>query len=191
MIFAVLDVLPGNVAEVMLGESATPESLKALNEKLGLNRPPLIRYAAWMNGLAHGDMGLSNAYGTPVVDLVAERAWVTVPLAVIAMLITTAIALTLGLYAASRHNRMGDVAVMVGSQIGIALPNFWFGILLSLVFAVQLRWFSAGGFPGWEDSQAPTLAIWPGLAIALSVLGLNLMGDGLRDLLDPKLARAR
>jgi len=152
VIFAVLDVLPGNVAEVMLGESATPEALKALNEKLGLNRPPLARYAAWMGGLAHGDMGVSNAYDTPVVDLVVERAAVTVPLAVLAMFLTTVIALVLGLYAASRHNRFGDVAVMVGSQVGIALPNFWFGILLSLVFAVQLRWFSAGGFPGWEDS---------------------------------------
>ena len=164
----VLDVLPGNVAQVMLGESATAESLKALNEKLGLDRPPVARYSAWMNGLAHGDMGTSRSYDTPVIDLVKERAAVTVPLAMLAMLMTTAIALTLGLYAASRHNRTGDLAVMVVSQIGIAVPNFWFGILLSLVFAVQLRWFSAGGFPGWDDTawEGFKALVLPAVALA-------------------------
>ncbi|RQP24069.1 ABC transporter permease [Piscinibacter terrae] len=168
VIFAVLDVLPGNVAEVMLGESATPESLKALSAKLGLDRPPTERYAAWMRGLAHGDMGNSQSYDSPVADLVKERALVTVPLAVMAMALTTVIALALGLYAASRHNRLGDVSVMVASQVGIALPNFWFGILLSLVFAVQLRWFSAGGFPGWEDSVLDALKalVLPAVALA-------------------------
>jgi len=167
VIFAVLDVLPGNVAEVMLGESATAESLAALQAKLGLDRPPAERYASWMRGLAHGDMGTSHSYDSPVADLVKERALVTVPLAVMAMALTTLIALVLGVYAASHHNRGGDLAVMVGSQLGIALPNFWLGILLSLVFAVQLRWFSAGGFPGWEDSP------WDGVrALVLPAVAL-------------------
>ena len=168
VIFAVLDVLPGNVAEVMLGESATPEALKALNAKLGLDRPPAVRYAAWMGGLVQGDLGTSHAYDTPVSELIQERAVVTVPLAVLAMLLTTVIALSLGLYAASHHNKTGDLAVMIGSQVGIALPNFWFGILLSLVFAVQLRWFSAGGFPGWEDSpwEGFKALVLPAVALA-------------------------
>jgi peptide/nickel transport system permease protein len=168
LIFAVLDVLPGNVAEVMLGESATTESLAALNKKLGLDRPPLVRYGAWMSGLARGDMGISVAYDTPVTQLVNERAAVTVPLAVMAMLLTTGIALVLGLYAAAHHNRAGDLGVMVASQVGIAVPNFWFGILLSLVFAVQLRWFSAGGFPGWEDStwEGFKALVLPAVALA-------------------------
>jgi peptide/nickel transport system permease protein len=151
VIFTVLDVLPGNVAEVMLGESATPESLKALEGRLGLDRPPLERYAAWMKGLAVGDMGHSVAYDSPVAELVGERLAVTVPLAVLAMTMTTVIALSLGIYAASRHNKLGDVGVMIASQVGIALPTFWFAILLVWLFAVKLQWFSAGGFPGWED----------------------------------------
>jgi len=86
-----------------------------------------------------------------------------------AMLLTSAIALTLGIYAASNHNRPGDLGVMAASQIGIAIPNFWFAILLILVFAVKLQWFSAGGFPGWEDEpwQAFKALMLPALALAV------------------------
>ena len=151
LVFAVLDVLPGNAAETMLGESATPESLKALSAKLGLDQPPLTRYAAWMKGLAAGDMGISISYDTPVLDLVLQRIAVTLPLALMAMALTTVLALALGIYAASNHNRIGDVGVMGLSQLGIAIPNFWFAILLILLFSVKLQWFSAGGFPGWTE----------------------------------------
>ena len=151
VVFAVLDILPGNVADVMLGESATPEARAALVAKLGLERPAPVRYAQWLAGLARADMGVSVAYDTPVAALIAERLQVTLPLAVMAMVLAAAIALTLGLYAASRHNQLGDVGVMVASQIGMAIPNFWFAILLILLFAVKLQWFSAGGFPGWDD----------------------------------------
>ena len=150
VIFAVQGVLPGNAAEVMLGATATPEAVQALSQKLGLDRSPAVRYARWVEGLARGDLGTSVAYDTPVAQLIGERLLVTAPLALMAMLLTTVLALTLGLYAASRHNRFGDVGVMAASQIGIAIPNFWFAILLILVFAVKLQWFSAGGFPGWS-----------------------------------------
>jgi peptide/nickel transport system permease protein len=169
VIFAVLDVLPGNVAEVILGESATPESVRALNAKLGLDRPPLVRYAAWMSGLAVGDMGMSVAYDTPVAELVKERLAVTLPLAVMAMGLTTLLALSLGIYAASRHNRLGDVGVMVLSQIGIAVPSFWFAILLVWLFAVKLHWVSAGGFPGWDEGvwQGVKALLLPAMALAV------------------------
>ena len=136
IVFAVLDVLPGNAADVMLGESATLEARQALVEKLGLDRPPLERYGRWLQGMARGDLGISVSYDTPVTQLIAERLAVTAPLAVLAMLLTTVIALSLGIYAASRHNRLGDVGVMAASQFGIAIPNFWFAILLILVFSV-------------------------------------------------------
>ncbi len=174
IVFAVLDVLPGNVADVMLGESATPEARQALVEKLGLNHPPVERYGRWLQGMARGDLGISVSYDTPVIELIGERLAVTAPLAVLAMLLTTAIALSLGIYAASRHNRLGDVGVMAASQFGIAIPNFWFAILLILVFSVKLQWFSAGGFPGWSADAGG--GFWTALkalilpAVALAVV---------------------
>lgn len=171
-IFLVLDILPGNAAEVMLGDSATPESLAALSKKLGLDRPPLERYASWMGRMASADLGNSIAYDTPVAQLVAERLVVTAPLAVMAMTLTTLLALVLGVYAASRHNRLGDVGVMAASQLGIAIPNFWFAILLILLFSVKLQWFSAGGFPGWSEADGGGVGpafkalVLPALALA-------------------------
>jgi peptide/nickel transport system permease protein len=169
VIFAVLDILPGNAAEVMLGTTATPESLKALSIKLGLDQPPLVRYGQWMKGLATWDLGNSISYDTPITQLIAERLVVTVPLAVMAMMLTTALALALGVYAASRHNRPGDVGVMIASQLGIAVPNFWFAILLILLFAVKLQWFSAGGFTGWDEDpwEAFLSLVLPAIALAV------------------------
>ncbi len=174
IVFAVLDVLPGNVADVMLGESATPEARQALIDKLGLGHPPLERYGLWLQGMVRGDLGISVSYDTPVAQLIGERLAVTAPLAVLAMLLTTLIALSFGIYAASRHNRLGDVGVMAASQFGIAIPNFWFAILLILVFSVKLQWFSAGGFPGWSVDAGG--GFWPGFkalilpAVALAVV---------------------
>ena len=169
VIFAVQGVLPGNAAQVMLGESATPEAVQALSQQLGLDQPVVVRYGRWVAGLLTGELGMSVAYGTPVGELIRERLAVTAPLALMAMLLTTAIALTLGIFAAAHHNELGDVGVMTASQVGIAIPNFWFAILLILVFAVKLQWFSAGGFPGWDDEpwQAFKALILPAVALAV------------------------
>ena len=174
VVFAVLELLPGNAAELILGETATPESLAALNAKLGLDRPPLQRYLDWMGGLVRGETANSISYDTPTAELIQERLRVTLPLAVLAMLLTVVLALALGLYAASRHNRLGDVGVMAASQLGIAIPNFWFAILLILLFAVKLQWVSAGGFPGWSEEDGGGL--WEGLqALILPAIALALV----------------
>ena len=169
VIFAVQGALPGNAAQVMLGESATPEAVAALSKKLGLDQPAPVRYGRWLRGLATGEMGTSVAYETPVAELIVERLAVTAPLAAMAMTLTTVAALALGVYAAAHHNRLGDVGVMTLSQIGIAIPNFWFAILLILVFAVKLQWFSAGGFPGWADEpwQSFKALVLPAVALAV------------------------
>jgi peptide/nickel transport system permease protein len=174
VVFFVLEVLPGNVAEVMLGPTATPEQVAALTHKLGLDRPAAVRYLGWLGGMATGDLGTSVAYDTPVSELLAERLAVSVPLAVLAMTLTTVLALVLGVYAAAHHNRLGDVGVMAFSQLGIAIPNFWFAILLILFFAVKLQWFSAGGFPGWHADDGGGLG--PGLrALVLPALALAMV----------------
>jgi peptide/nickel transport system permease protein len=171
VVFGVLELLPGNAAQVILGESATPESLKALEAKLGLDRPPLQRYLDWLGGLARGRTAISISYDTPTAELIAQRLRVTLPLAVLAMMLTVVLALALGVYAAARHGTLADVGVMGVSQIGIAIPNFWFAILLVLLFAVQLQWVGAGGFPGWTEDEGGGVA--DGLkALALPAIAL-------------------
>ena len=170
IVFLVLDILPGNAAQVMMGADASPEAVQALAVQLGLDRPAPERYAAWLAGLTRGELGTSHAYGVPIAGLIAERLAVTVPLAVLAMGLTALIAVAAGVYAASRHRRAGDVGVMALTQIGIAIPNFWFAILLILVFAVKLRWLPAGGFPGWGEGAAEHWAALKSLALpALSL----------------------
>jgi peptide/nickel transport system permease protein len=173
LVFAVLELLPGNAAQVILGDSATPESLAALEAQLGLDRPPLQRYLDWTGGLLRGETVRSLSYDDPTAALIAERLQVSLPLALMAMALTVVIALAAGVYAASRHNRLGDVGVMAASQLGIAIPNFWFAILLILLFAVQLQWVGAGGFPGWTEDEGGGLIdgvvalLLPALALAM------------------------
>jgi peptide/nickel transport system permease protein len=171
VVFGVLEWLPGNAAQVILGETATPESLAAMEEKLGLNQPAFSRYVEWVGGLLQGQSGMSISYDTPTAVLMMERMHVTLPLAIMAMSITVLVALCLGLYAASKQNTVGDVGVMTLSQLGLALPNFWLAILLILLFAVHLQWVSAGGFPGWSEEDGGLLAgtaalILPATALA-------------------------
>lgn len=169
IVFVVLEVLPGDPALTILGVDAPESAVIALTKELGLDRPPHERYFAWIGGLLTGELGNSYTYKVPVVELIRERLALTIPLAIIAMVLTTVIALALGVYAAARHNTLGDYGVMGFSQLGIAVPNFWFGILLILFFAVQLRWFRSGGFPGWEAGFWPALQalILPAVALAL------------------------
>jgi peptide/nickel transport system permease protein len=169
VVFVVLEILPGNAAQILMGPDAAPEAVQALAAKLGIDRPPIERYWNWVSGMLVGDLGLSYAYSTPVAELVLERLALTVPLALMAMTITTVLALVAGIYAAARHNKLGDVGVMGLSQVGIAIPNFWFAILLILLFSVHLKWFSAGGFPGWDEGilQGIKALLLPAISLAV------------------------
>ena len=170
VVFLVLEILPGNAAQILMGPDASAEAVQALAVKLGLNQPAIVRYWEWVSGMLTGHLGLSYAYSTPVSELVWERLTVTVPLALMAMTITSGLALAAGIYAAARHNKLGDVSVMGLSQIGIAIPNFWFAILLILLFSVHLKWFSAGGFPGWDEGIVGGLKALLLPAISLAVV---------------------
>ena len=166
--FLALEILPGDPARVILGVEAPDSAVHALREQLGLNRPPLERYLEWVSSLATGSFGTSYTYSVPVDELLAARLEITVPLALLAMVLSVAMAMTLGIFAAAHHNRRGDVAVMGVSQLGISVPNFWLALLLILLFAVHLRWFSAGGFPGWDAGAVTALKslLLPALALA-------------------------
>ena len=169
VIFLVLEILPGNAAQTLMGPDASPDAVQALAIKLGIDRPPLERYWNWISGMLTGDLGLSYAYSTPVNELVLERLALTVPLALLAMAITTVLALVAGVYSAARHNKAGDVGLMALTQVGIAIPNFWFAILHILLFSVKLGWFSAGGFPGWDEGvlQGMKALLLPAISLAV------------------------
>jgi peptide/nickel transport system permease protein len=151
-IFIVLRVIPGDPAQLILGIQATPEILHELRHKMGLDLPLPVQYTSWIGGLTHGDLGRSITYDIPIASLVISRLQVTIPLAILSILFAVVFSIPLGVYAALHRNRPGDYGVMVFSQIGLAIPAFWAGILLILLFAVELRWFSAGGFKPWMES---------------------------------------
>lgn len=168
-IFLMLEVVPGDPALTMMGMNASPEAVEALRVELGLNAPAWERYLAWVGGMLQGDFGLSYTYRTPVSELIVERLQVSLPLTLYALTLSTVIAIPAGVAAASRRGRATDGVIMGLTQIGIAVPNFWFAMLLVILFASVLQLFSAGGFPGWEagfwiNVKALTL---PAVALAL------------------------
>ena len=169
IVFAVLEIVPGDPARLMLGMNATEEAVAALRTQMGLDQPVAVRYLGWIGGMLTGDFGRSYTYSVPVLELVAERVTVSLPLALMALTLSTAIAIPVGIYSAARHGRTADTLTMGASQLGVAIPNFWFALLLVYVFAVTLRWVPAGGFPGWQAGLWPALKalILPAIALAL------------------------
>lgn len=169
IIFIVLDLLPGDPARFILGVNATPDSVAALQQQLGLDQPPWQRFFGWLFGMLKGDFGVSYAQKLPVADLIAGRLAVTVPLTLIAMVLSAMIGLPLGLLAARKRGSVADTALMGFAQLGVAVPNFWFGMLLVLLFSVTLHWLPSGGFVPWGDSVVGALAslALPSIALAL------------------------
>ncbi|MEO9862962.1 MAG: ABC transporter permease [Yoonia sp.] len=169
VIFAVIEIAPGDPASFMLGINAQPETVAALRTELGLDVAKPVRYLNWVTGMITGDFGTSYTYRAPVSELIADRVVVSLPLAIYALILSTLIAFPAGIYAASRRGRIGDMSVMGATQLGVAIPNFWFAMIMVLIFAINLRWFSAGGFPGWDKG------FWGGMkALTLPAISLAL-----------------
>jgi peptide/nickel transport system permease protein len=170
LVFAVIRWLPGDPALLIMGTEGSPEAAAALRKGLGLDRPLAVQYLDWVGKAVRGDLGRSIQYDVPVGSLILSRLRVTAPLTLLAAVFMTAAALPLGMYAATHHRRLGDFLAMVASQLGIAIPSFWAGLLLILVFAVRLGWVQAGGFDGWQAG------VWPGLrSLILPALALGLI----------------
>ena len=169
VIFIVLDIVPGDPASFMMGLNADPQTLAQLRHELGLDLPAWQRYSAWLGSLATGDLGVSYTYRVPVTELIGERLSVSLPLTLIATALSLVIAIPLGVFAAAHRGKFSDAAVVGATQLGVAIPNFWFALLLVFVFATTLRWFSAGGFPGWDEGfgAAFRALILPAIALAL------------------------
>ncbi len=168
VIFLVVEVAPGDPASYMLGLNAQPETVAALRSELGLDQPRVQRYFSWVGGMMTGDFGTSYTYRTPVSEMVADRLWISLPLSLYALTLAVLLAFPAGLIAAAYRGQAPDLGVMAASQLGVAIPNFWFAMLLVLLFAITWGLFPSGGFPGWE---APLKAInaltLPAVALAL------------------------
>lgn len=170
LIYVVMGLLPGDPAAIMLGTSASPDTLAALQKQMGLDQPLLLRYLHWLAAIAHGDLGQSYTYGVPVAGLVAERLAVTLPLAFMAVTLSILIAVPLGVTAARHRGGAVDLACGAFSHVGIAVPGFWVGLLLILLFSSLLGWMPSGGFPGWDAGLGAGFKalVLPALALAFS-----------------------
>jgi len=169
VIFGAMQIVPGDPARAQLGSSATPGAVAALRAQLGLNAPLAARYLHWLAGLLHGDFGVSWSYHAPVAQLLAQRLCLSLPLTVYALLISTVLALGLGVGAVYFRGRALGSTLGAVSRLGLAVPNFWFGQLLIVPLAIGLHWFSAGGFPGWSAGLGAGLRALtlPAFALAL------------------------
>ena len=193
VIFLTIEIVPGDPASYMLGINAQADTVAALREELGLNVSAFERYISWVGGMLTGDFGTSYTYRTPVVDMIGDRIMISLPLAIYALSLSTLIAFPAGILAASKRGSVTDVSIMGATQVGVAIPNFWFAMLLVVVFSINLRWFSAGGFPGWDKGlfvglKAPTL---PAISLALpqaSILA-RVMRSALIDTMDEDFVR--
>jgi len=169
VVFVVLEILPGDPAAVMLGVSAEADTLNALREEMGLNRHIWIRYTSWVGDLVTGDLGISYTYDVPVSELILSRITLSFPLALLAITLSTLIGIPLGILAAANHNKPIDFLAMSFSQVGIAIPNFWFAMLLTILFSITFRLLPAGGFAGWDAGLLAALKslLLPTVALAL------------------------
>lgn len=169
LVFVVVRVLPGDPALIILGLEANADSVARVRQALGLDRPVPVQYVQWVGHALRGDLGRSIQYDLPVGALILSRLNVTLPLTLLAASFMIAAAIPLGVFAATRHRRWGDYLTMTLSQLGVAVPGFWAGLLLILLFSVRLGWVQAGGFDGWREG------IWRGLrSLLLPAVALGL-----------------
>ena len=169
LVFVVVRVLPGDPALIILGLEANEDSVARVRQALGLDRPVPVQYVRWVAHALRGDLGRSIQYDLPVGSLILSRLNVTLPLTLLAAFFMIAAAIPLGVFAATRHRRWGDYLTMTLSQLGVAVPGFWAGLLLILLFSVRLGWVQAGGFDGWGEG------IWRGLrSLLLPAVALGL-----------------
>jgi peptide/nickel transport system permease protein len=146
LIFGLQQLLPGDPALAMAGEDADPQVIAFLRQKCHLDQPLPVRYALWIEGVAHGDFGESIRIKRPVRDLIVEKLPVTGELAGLAMLVAIAIGVPMGILAAVKHDTAVDYGATMVALWGISMPNFWLGILLIMLFSVTLGWLPASGF---------------------------------------------
>ena len=182
LVFALIHLVPGDPAQSMLGDGASPEEVQKLRTALGLDKPLVEQYWSFMTGLVRGDLGSSFRYGTPVAREIRDRLFRTFQLAVAAMLVAVAIAIPLGILAAVFRGTAIDHAAMTLALIGISMPNFWLGPLLAILFAVYLGWLPVSGTGGLTHLVLPAVTLGAALAAILARMTRASVLEELREL---------
>jgi ABC-type dipeptide/oligopeptide/nickel transport system permease component len=182
LVFALIHLVPGDPAQAMLGDSAAPSDVAELRTKLGLDRPLLAQYQRYMVGLIRGDLGTSFRYGTPVRREIAQRMGPTTELALTAMVVAVVIAIPLGVLAALFRGTAIDQAATTASLLGMAMPNFWLGPALALIFAAGLGWLPVSGSGTWAHLVLPSVTLGAALAAITARMTRASLGDELREL---------
>ena len=174
IVFAILRAVPGDPAAVIAGDSATPEQVAALREKLGLEKPVVTQFAIWLGGVLRGDLGESYFFRKPVAELIAQRLEPTLALGLAALSIAVSVAVPLGVVAAFRQGTWIDRAVMGLSVAGFSMPVFVLGYLLVWIFSVQLEWLPVQGYARIADGLGPFLErlLLPAVTLALVYVAL-------------------
>jgi len=172
--FGMIHLIPGDPAVVIAGLSATPDQIANIRHDLGLDQPLLTQLWRWYVGLLHGNLGRSLLLGQPVLHATMLRLPVTLALSAYALAITLLLGIGSGIIAALRQNSWADQAAMAFAMIGISLPNFYLGLLMIIVFAVELRWLPTGGYVAFTDDPLGWLATstMPAISLALLLTGL-------------------
>ncbi|WHP43404.1 ABC transporter permease [Lysinibacillus boronitolerans] len=173
--FGVFQILPGDPVRTMLGTEADPTQIENLRSELGLDRPLYEQYVDWMKGLLTGQLGNSIRFSMPVKELLFDRLPVTMSLAGLTLIIVLIISLPLGMFAARRQNKLSDVSLSTVTQIGMAVPSFWLGMMLILYIGLQFSFFKISGYIPWTQSIAGALStlILPALTIAIPQIAVN------------------
>lgn len=167
--FLAFDVIPGDAARSKLGTEATAEQVEALQEEMGLNDPVPVQYARWLGGLVTGDLGESYSYSMPVWELLRDKLPITATLTVMSFLLILVLSVPLGIFTAQREGTWADRILMVLDQVAMSVPGFFWGILITLLFGLILKWFTPGAYVPVSESFGGFLGylIAPSVAIAL------------------------
>jgi peptide/nickel transport system permease protein len=182
LVFALIHLVPGDPAQSMLGEGASPSEVLALRHSLGLDRPLLTQYASFLGGAVRGDLGTSFRYGTPVTREIAARLYRTVQLALAAMAVALMVALPLGILAAVFRATLIDHIAMTAALAGISMPNFWLGPLLAILFSVRLGWLPVAGTGTLAHLVLPSVTLGAALAAILARMTRASVLEELREL---------
>lgn len=180
LVFAIMSFTPGDPAQLILGENAPAQAVADLREEMGLNDPFVLRYARFVGNAVTGDLGRSYTSGRDVFSEIFSRFPNTLILAALGVIISVAIGIPIGIISATRQYSMIDSASMIFALLGVSMPNFWLGLMMILVFAVNLGWLPSGGYTDWSSLLLPAITLGTGSAAIITRMTRSSMLEVIR-----------